>query len=312
MTMLSEACEGMVSDWLSERAAQGAIGKNTAIAYRRDAVGYLAFLTSHHGMPAGLATLRSANRADIRSWMAEQRRQGVSPRSLARSLSAVKEFYRWLGKRFDFDPSDILLVQAPKYRKSLPRPLGEPAAKEVLEILGETDRPAWIAARDRAIAVLLYGCGLRVSEALSLEWPDLPLPDVLRVQGKGNKHRMVPVLPVAKEAVSNYSELCPYPKDGPLFVGARGGPLNSRAVRRSMEAARVKLGLPATATPHALRHSFATHLLKAGGDLRIIQELLGHRSLSTTQLYTEVEKERLLEVYESAHPRAGGSAADHH
>ena len=216
----------------------------------------------------------------------------------------MKEFHRWLGKRHGFDPSEILQLQAPKFRKSLPRPLNEDAAKDVLRNIGGNEETGWVRARDQAVASLLYGCGLRVSEALDLNWSDTPLPDSLRVRGKGGKHRIVPVLPAARQAVANYAELCPFQRQGPLFRGARGGPLNARAVRRSMEAARASLGLPANATPHALRHSFATHLLKAGGDLRVIQELLGHNSLSTTQVYTEVEKGRLLEVYERAHPRA--------
>ena len=304
MTELSECFGHMLSEWVSDRIALGGISDNTASAYRRDVAGFLVFLTEHSGEPPGPALLKSTARGDVRSWMAEQRRQGVSPRSLARKLSAVKEFHRWLGKRHGFDPSEILQLQAPKFRKSLPRPLNEAAAKDVLRNIGGNEGTGWIRARDQAVAGLLYGCGLRVSEALGLNWSDIPLPESLRVRGKGDKHRIVPVLPAARQAVAGYAELCPFQRQGPLFRGARGGPLNARAVRRSMAAARAALGLPPNATPHALRHSFATHLLKAGGDLRVIQELLGHNSLSTTQVYTEVERGQLLEVYERAHPRA--------
>ena len=309
MTELSDSLKQAVSDWIAAKSALRGLSDNTALAYERDVAGYLCFLVEHTGSAPGLATVQSASRSDVRSWMAQQRRAGVSPRSLARRLSAVKEFYRWLGSRNDFDPTEVLLVQAPKFGKSLPRPLQEEAAMGMLQSVSESSETSWVAARDQAVAALLYGCGLRVSEALSIQWSDIPMPSLLNIRGKGGKHRMVPVLPAAREAVSRYAELCPFPHSGPLFRGMRGGPLNSRSVRRSMELARAKLGLPASATPHALRHSFATHLLKAGGDLRVIQELLGHRSLSTTQVYTEVEKGRMLEVYESAHPRAKAGEA---
>ncbi len=304
MTELSDAFKQLLSDWVADKKALRGTSDNTITAYRRDVAGFLVFLTEHSGRPPGVELLESTTRSDMRSWMAAQRSAGLSPRSLSRKLSAVKEFHRWLGKRLGLDPSEILLVKAPKFKKSLPRPLPESAARNLLGSIGGEDDANWVKARDQAVASLLYGCGLRVSEALDLRWSEFPLPDLLRVRGKGGKHRMVPVLPAARSAVSAYAELCPYPKSGFLFYGVRGGALNARAVRRSMERARIRLGLPPSATPHALRHSFATHLLKAGGDLRVIQELLGHNSLSTTQVYTEVEKGRLLEVYESAHPRA--------
>lgn len=310
MTELSDFFKNMLSEWMFDRTALGGISDNTAVAYRRDVAGFIVFMTEHSDNPPSLMLLKSTMRSDVRSWMAEQRRRGVSPRSLARKLSAVKEFFRWLGRRHEFDPSETLLVQAPKFRRSLPRPLPETAASDVLDDIGGKEGAGWTKARDQAVAGLLYGCGLRVSEALALNWSDLPLPDLLRIRGKGGKHRMTPVLPAAKEAVTVYAKLCPFPKSGALFRGARGGPLNARTVRRSMETSRARLGLPPTATPHALRHSFATHLLKAGGDLRVIQELLGHNSLSTTQVYTEVEKGHLLEVYERTHPRARLKQAD--
>ncbi|MGA1276742.1 MAG: tyrosine-type recombinase/integrase, partial [Gemmobacter sp.] len=193
-----------------------------------------------------------------------------------------------------------------RHRRRLPRPLAEEAARDVLAAAGAGPAEPWIAARDAAVVTLLYAAGLRVSEALGLRGRDHPLPEVLRIRGKGGRERPVPVLPAARAAVAAYARLCPHPilPEGPLFLGARGRALNGRAVRGAMAGLRARLGLPATATPHALRHSFATHLLAAGGDLRTIQELLGHASLSTTQVYTAVDAARLIEVYRAAHPRA--------
>jgi integrase/recombinase XerC len=238
--------------------------------------------------------------------MAAERARGLSARSLARSLSAIKNFLGWLARREGFDLSTILSARGPKYRRKLPRPLTVDGARDMIGDIGAEALQDWIRARDIAVATLLYACGLRISEALGLTGAHHPLPEVIRIRGKGDKDRLVPVLPVAREAVTAYLRLCPYPVEraAPLFRGARGGPLNPRLIAKAMEAARLRLGLPATATPHALRHSFATHLLSAGGDLRAIQELLGHASLSTTQAYTAVDAARLMEVYDRAHPRA--------
>ncbi|MCX8508367.1 MAG: tyrosine-type recombinase/integrase, partial [Rhodobacteraceae bacterium] len=202
----------------------------------------------------------------------------------------------------------VLAARGPKYRRKLPRPLSPDAAQDMIAQIDLQAREDWVAARDTAVVTLLYGCGLRISEALSLTMADQPLPEVLHIRGKGGKERLVPVLPVARAAVADYVRLCPYPlasaPHGALFRGARGGPLNPRLIAGAMEQARLALGLPASATPHAMRHSFATHLLSAGGDLRMIQELLGHASLSTTQAYTAVDAARLMEAYSAAHPRA--------
>jgi integrase/recombinase XerC len=221
-------------------------------------------------------------------------------------LSAVKNFLGWLSQQHGFDATTVLSARSPKFTRKLPRPLSVEGAQDVLDDIGIYARQDWIGARDTAVVTLLYGCGLRISEALGLTGAAHPLPDVLRIRGKGDKDRLVPVLPVTREAVADYLRLCPYPleRDAPLFRGARGGALNPRLIAKAMEQARLRLGLPATATPHALRHSFATHLLAVGGDLRAIQELLGHASLSTTQAYTAVDTARLMEVYEHAHPRA--------
>jgi integrase/recombinase XerC len=242
----------------------------------------------------------------MRAWMAHERGRGVGARSLARSLSAVKSFYRWLAEREGFEPTAVLSTRAPKFQRKLPRPLEIDAASDMIETVELQSNDPWIAARDAAVVTLLYGCGLRISEALGLTGRDVPLPDVLRIIGKGNKERIVPVIAPARDAVDVYLRLCPYPvaDDAPIFRATRGGVLSPRAIQKVMEKARLQLGLPATATPHAMRHSFATHLLAAGGDLRTIQELLGHASLSTTQAYTAVDAAHLMSVYEKAHPKA--------
>ena len=243
----------------------------------------------------------------MRAWMAHERGRGVGARSLARALSAVKSFYRWLSDREGFEATAVLSARAPKFQKKLPRPLAPDAARAMIDTVELQAREPWVAARDTAVITLLYGCGLRISEALSLTCDDAPLPPTLVIRGKGGKERIVPVIDPARSAVDAYLAACPFPADAgaPLFRGVRGGALSPRAVQKVMERARLQLGLPATATPHALRHSFATHLLGAGGDLRAIQELLGHASLSTTQAYTAVDTARLMEVYDRAHPRSG-------
>lgn len=306
VTAFSPALSDALVRWLDHlRAIKGASPK-TIEAYSRDLRGFLLFISEHHGGEGGLSSLDSLPQTDLRAWMAAERGRGLSARSLARSLSAVKNFLGWLAEQRGFDATTVLSARGPKYRRKLPRPLTLDGAREVIADIGAYAAQDWIGARDIAVATLLYACGLRISEALNLTGAVHPLPDVLRIRGKGDKDRLVPVLPVAKEAVADYLRLCPYPveRDAPLFRGARGGPLNPRLIARAMEQARMRLGLPATATPHALRHSFATHLLAAGGDLRAIQELLGHASLSTTQAYTAVDAARLMEVYDQAHPRA--------
>jgi len=238
--------------------------------------------------------------------MAAERAGGLAPRSLARRLSAVKSFYRWLAEREGFDPSAVLAARSPRYTRKLPRPLDEDAAIALIDRVEAQAPQDWVAARDVAVVTLLYGCGLRISEALGLTGAALPMPPVLTILGKGGKERRVPVIPLARSAVAAYADLCPHPltRAEPLFRGVRGGALNPRQISGVVARARVQLGLPATATPHALRHSFATHLLAAGGDLRAIQDLLGHASLSTTQAYTAVDQTRLMEIYADTHPHA--------
>ena len=295
-----------LADWLAQLSALKGASPHTLTAYSRDLRGYLAFLAQHRGGAEGLPAVLATSQSDLRAWMAHERARGLDARSLARSLSAVKSFTAWAADRTGAEATAVLSARGPKFRRKLPRPLSEDAAAEIIDTVGLQARDDWQQARDIAVVTLLYGCGLRISEALSLPASAHPLPDMLRITGKGSKTRLVPVLPAAREAVASYARLCPWDlaPDSPLFRGARGGPLNPRSIQLAMEKARMQLGLPATATPHALRHSFATHLLAAGGDLRAIQELLGHASLSTTQAYTAVDAARLMEVYDSAHPRA--------
>ena len=304
--LISPALGAALADWLdTERALKGA-AENTLTAYRADVTGFLAFMALHHGGAEGLGPIARLSVSDMRAWMARERADGLGARSLARKLSAVKTFYRWLARREGFEPTAVLLTRSPKYTRKLPRPLAEDAARAMIDRVEVQAREAWVGARDVAVVTLLYGCGLRISEALGLTGRDFPLPASLRILGKGGKERMVPVIAAAREAVADYVAICPWPvePDAPLFRGIRGGALNGRAIQKVMELSRMQLGLPATATPHAMRHSFATHLLNKGGDLRAIQELLGHASLSTTQAYTAVDTARLIEVYEAAHPKA--------
>lgn len=303
---ISAAARDALQTWLDHQSALKGAAENTLTAYRGDVIEFLAFMSLHHGQSHGLGALSMISVSDMRAWMAQTRNSGVGPRSLARKLSSVKAFYRWLSEREGFEPTAVLSIRAPKFTKKLPRPLAIDAARELIDCVEIQARAPWVAARDVAVLTLLWGCGLRISEALGLTGADAPLPAVLRITGKGGKERVVPVLPAARAAVDAYMRACPHATDAktPLFRGVRGGALQPGAIQKVMASARMQLGLPASATPHAMRHSFATHLLDAGGDLRAIQELLGHASLSTTQAYTAVDTLRLMEVYNRAHPRA--------
>ena len=304
--MISPAMSSCLGDWLDHQRALKGAAANTISAYRTDVLGFLHFMTQHTGDSLGLGPISRVAITDMRSWMAHERGRGVAARSLARSLSAVKSFYSWLAEREGFEPTAVLSTRSPKFHKKLPRPLAVDAARAMIDMVEVQAREPWVAARDVAVITLLYGCGLRISEALGLTSRDVPLPATLRIIGKGGKERLVPVIPAARAAVTAYLRDCPYHTEPnqPIFRGLRGGPLYPRAIQSVMAASRMQLGLPATVTPHAMRHSFATHLLNAGGDLRSIQELLGHASLSTTQAYTAVDTARLMEVYDSAHPSA--------
>ncbi|MDP5333859.1 MAG: tyrosine recombinase XerC [Paracoccaceae bacterium] len=306
MSLVSPAAAEALRAWLEGQKTLKGASENTSEAKRQEVLDFIAFRAAHAGAPQGLTALARISVSDMRAWMARTRSSDVGARSLARKLSAVKSFYRWLAAREGFEPTAVLSTRSPKFQRKLPRPLAEDAARAMIDRVELQARQDWVAARDMAVVTVLYGCGLRISEALSLTGADLPLPPVLRITGKGGKERVVPVIPAARAAVDRYARLCPHPLEDnqPLFRGVRGGALNPRAIQKVMEQARLQLGLPASATPHAMRHSFATHLLNAGGDLRAIQELLGHASLSTTQAYTAVDTARLMQVYEASHPRA--------
>ena len=300
-----------IGRWLAYLGSERRMSPKTLEAYERDVGQFLAFLADHLGGPPGLKGLAKLTPADVRAFMASRRAGGAGNRTLMRSLAGTRSFARFLERDGKGKVGALAAIRTPKLARSLPKPLAIKDAKRMTETdLREGDsRAPWIAARDAAVLGLLYGSGLRIAEALSLKREQAPRPntgDAITVTGKGNKARMVPVLPQVAKLIADYIALCPLdlPPDGPLFVGARGGPLLPRIVQLAMVRLRGALGLPDTATPHALRHSFATHLLARGGDLRSIPELLGHASLSTTQIYTAVDSERLLEVYATAHPRA--------
>ncbi|MEM9028224.1 MAG: tyrosine recombinase XerC [Pseudomonadota bacterium] len=295
-----------VSDWLNYLVATRGRSEKTREAYERDLRQFLGFLHRDLGHPPCLADLQRLDVGRIRTFLSARRRDGAQNRSLARTLSALRTFFRWLETHLELENTAIARVRRPKVAHSVPKPLTIDKALQVAD--AATADEDWVAARDTAVLLLLYGSGLRVSEALSLRVKDAPTAqrDVLIVTGKGGKERMVPVLPVTIAAVAQYLSLCPFElgPDDAVFRGVRGGPLSPRIVQLVMERLREVLGLPQSATPHALRHSFATHLLSSGADLRQIQELLGHASLSTTQIYTEVDRERLLAIYDAAHPRS--------
>lgn len=304
--MIAPALSAALAEWLDHQRSLRGAADNTLTAYRTDVLGFLSFMTGHKAQAQGLGPISRVTVTDMRSWMAHERGRGVAARSLARSLSAVKTFYGWLAEREGFEPTAVLSTRSPKFQKKLPRPLAPDAARAMIDTLELQTTEPWVGLRDTAVVTLLYGCGLRISEALDITGRDLPLGTSLRIVGKGGKERVVPVIPQARAALSAYLDACPYEpsRDMPVFRSLRGKPLYPRAIQSVMAKARMQLGLPATATPHAMRHSFATHLLNAGGDLRAIQELLGHASLSTTQAYTAVDTARLMEVYDAAHPRA--------
>ncbi len=310
---VAEDVGSAVADWLAHMAHEQGLSDKTIEAYTRDVRQFLAWLRGSLGRDASLNDLACLDVRQLRGFLAARRQSRIGSRSLARNLSGLRAFFRWLDAEGRGSSQAVLRVHRPKVGHGIPRPLSPEKAAAVVDggMAADLD---WIAARDAAVLLLLYGSGLRISEALGIAHRDAPIEgrEILRIAGKGGKERLVPVLPITQAAVTRYLALCPYPltPDGPLFLGAKGGPLGPRIVQLLMERLRGALGLPDTATPHALRHSFATHLLSAGADLRQIQELLGHASLSTTQVYTEVDRERLLAVYDKAHPRANGRRAD--
>lgn len=297
--------------WLAHLAAERQMSAKTVEAYRRDVRQFLEFLALHSGGPVTLSGLAEIVIPDIRAFMAHRRGAGTSSRSLMRALAGVRSFARFLERQGRGKVGALAAVRPPKAPRPLPKTLAVGPAKRLTDAglrAGEAREP-WVLARDAAVLALLYGSGLRISEALALRVRDIPRPgegDSLVVTGKGNKTRMVPVLLPVLHLIADYFAICPFERapEAPAFAGVKGGPLSPRIIQLAMAGLRGTLGLPETATPHALRHSFATHLLARGGDLRSIQELLGHASLSATQVYTDVDADRLVEVYRSTHPRA--------
>lgn len=314
ITPLSPDLREAFAEWLSHLASERRLSPKTVVAYARDARQFLAFLAAYRGEAPSLASLATLKPADLRAFLSERRRGDVGSRSLMRQLAGLRSFARYLERTERGEAAAFTAVRGPRVSRTLPKPMSAAAARAVTDadLRAGEDRPQWVLARDAAVFALLYGCGLRISEALSIPAKDAPVDgrDSVTVIGKGNKMRTVPVLAEVSAAIAEYLALCPFAltPDEPMFRGARGGPLSPRIVQLAMQSLRGALGLPASATPHALRHSFATHLLSRGGDLRAIQELLGHASLSTTQGYTKVDAARLMAAYDAAHPRAARTA----
>ncbi|WDU58422.1 tyrosine recombinase XerC [Pseudemcibacter aquimaris] len=300
----------LIKKWQDYLISEKRVSRHTHDAYLRDILAFLTFLTEHAGKSPDKKTLEGLKPADFRSYLAARRRDGLTPASMARNFSAVRSFYKYMRRNNIISNDAIDAVSSPKLKKRLPRPLSQDAAKRTIKDVGDFATPDnnadWVADRDIAVLTLLYGCGLRISEALSLNVGDLDKKDIMTIRGKGGKERLVPIIPVVIQAVDQYLNTCPKKlnRGDPLFIGVRGKRLNARNVQLAMQKVRTALGLPSSATPHALRHSFATHLLTAGGDLRTIQELLGHADLSTTQHYTDVDTAYLMDVYNNAHPSA--------
>ncbi len=305
MSDLPHPASALVPEWASHLAHDKRRSAHTVRAYGGTAHRLIDFLGHYRGEAIQPHGLIDVSAADLRAFLAARRNSGLGAASAARELSGVRAFLTWVAERQGRAPH-VPRTRAPRRPKTLPRPAAPDEAVALAENAGAFASEPWIGARDLAILLLLYGSGLRVSEALSLSARDLPIGETIRVTGKRSKTRIVPVVKAVRDAIGDYVRHCPYPiaGDAPLFIGARGGPLSADLVRRAVRSARIRLGLPDTLTPHALRHSFATHLLARGADLRSLQELLGHASLSSTQIYTKVDAARLLDVYRHAHPRA--------
>ena len=313
LTARDPALAEALADWRAWLADERRASPHTLVAYETDLAGFLGFLADHLDGDVALTDLGRLKTADFRAWLAKRARDGLAKSSTARAMSTVRGFFRRLERRDLVSNPAVRAVRTPKLPQSTPKPLSEQGTREVMANVGAMAKEPWIAKRDAAVLLLLYGCGLRIGEALGLTRGRLKdmAKGAMTVRGKGNKDRMVPVLPIVAEASRDYLAVCPYAggDNDPMFLGARGKVLDPAIVQKEMRAVRRALSLPETATPHALRHSFATHLLGNGGDLRTIQELLGHASLSTTQRYTAVDSAKLLDVYRAAHPRARDGAA---
>jgi integrase/recombinase XerC len=302
---MARSAEALKVQWLAALAHERRMSPHTLRAYGDDGACFLIFLQEHEGRTPDERTLAKLESADIRAFITARRKDGLGPRGVRRVLSSVRSFFRYLEREEILANPAARAVRTPKLARTLPRPLSEQDAARTLEAARDND-VEWLAARDAALLTLLYGAGLRISEALSLKRADAPLGEWLTILGKRSKERLIPVLPVVRDAIADYASHIPFAGAGstPLFLSRRGKPMSAREAQALMQRLRSALGLPERATPHALRHSFATHLLGNGGDLRAVQELLGHASLSTTQTYTEIDTKKLMDVYQKAHPRA--------
>ena len=307
---MARSAETLVREWLDSLAHERRASPHTLRAYGDDLSRFLSFLTTHVGGDIDVAALADLKPADIRAFITERRRSGLGARGVQRALAAIRSFFRHLAREAIVDNPAPRSLRSPRAPRTLPRPLSVRDAGRLLEEAGEHD-VAWLGARNLALLTLLYGAGLRISEGLSLRRGDAPLSDTLAILGKGRKERSVPLLPIIRDAVDAYVKVCPFllAPSAPLFLSRRGNAMSAREAQALMQRLRGALGLPEKATPHALRHSFATHVLAGGGDLRAVQELLGHASLSTTQTYTEVEASKLMDIYRNAHPRAAKKKA---
>lgn len=296
----------IIQEWQKWFTVEKKYSSHTVDAYSRDLSNFFLYLSQHIGFAPNVVDLSDITTRDFRGYLAKRNNDGISRASLARLASTLRGFFAYLDRKNIVHNSAIKLIRTPKLPINLPKPLAPEEAKEAIDIIGRLHKTKWIAARDMAILTLLYGCGLRISEALNLNILDLPEENIILINGKNNKQRIIPLLPIISQKIKIYRNLCPITlkNQRALFIGAHGKRLNAGVVQRQVRKLRLILNLPKTATPHALRHSFATHLLAGGGDLRTIQELLGHESLSTTQRYTAVNEERMMEVYKASHPRA--------
>lgn len=303
--LLHQNVSDTISQWQSHLANVKRCSSHTQKAYDTDLFAFLGFLADYLGQSISLDNLKKLDIKTMRAWLASRQREALSNASTARAMATVRNFFRYLDKHHGLQNAAVFQLRTPKVPKHLPKALDTAQAIDAVQAASDLSSTPWIAARDAALITLIYGCGLRSAEALSLNYAQRPKGDTLRIKGKGNKEREVPVLPQVNEALSKYLKLCPYgfSDETALFLGAKGERLNDRTLRKLMQTMRGYLGLPETASPHALRHSFATHLLEGGGDLRTIQELLGHANLSTTERYTKVDSKRLMEVYQRTHPR---------
>ena len=303
---ISEVGYKLIEDWKKYAQNFKKLSDSSICSYSRDIKFFLSFIENYENSIISIKKLEKIEPRDLRAWLSHEIRLGTSSTTLRRYLSSVKDFYNWLNEKKVFYNKSIFNIQMPKKEKKLPRPIEENYIFDIISLISKNNKLPWIAARNTCVISLLYGCGLRISEALSIKKKDYPFRGTLKIKGKGGKERIIPVLPFVEDCTKKYIDLCPFKKEKNdfLFLGIRGKQLSARIIQKEILYCRKQLGLPETATPHALRHSFATHLLSAGGDLRTIQELLGHSSLSSTQIYTDVDPKRLIRVYKETHPKA--------